>query len=150
MDGNRLGFNLFLLKNLFLLYLFSVIFISMIDSSPFVLIVCWFYLLMSLPIFLYNIYNIRKNRLISYLVFSGLNLLHLIFYIKEIFAKKTTTHWQNINGVLVEYTKTYYYYETNSGIVHFNLISAGIFLVLQFLLWVVIIKKINQFEIDLE
>ncbi|URM35130.1 hypothetical protein [Flavobacterium anhuiense] len=150
MDSNRLGFNLFLLKNLFLLYLFSVIFISMIDSSPFVLIVCCFYLLLSLPVFLFNIYEIRHNKIVSYLVFSGLNLLHLIFYIIEIFAKTTTTHWHNINGVLVEYTQTCYYYETNSGSVHFNLISAGIFLVLQFVLWVVIIKKINQFEIDLD
>lgn len=150
MKINRLKFNLFLIKNLFLLYLFSVIIISMIDSSPFVLIVCWLYLLLSLPVFLFNMHEIRYNRIISYIVFSGLNLVHLISYLKEIFTKKTVTGWQNINGILVEYTKTYYYYETDSGTVYFNLISAGIFLVLQFFVWMIIIKKMSQFEIDLE
>lgn len=150
MDTNRLRFNLFLLKNLFLLYLFSVIIITMIDSSPFVLIVCWLYLLLSLPVFLFNIYEIRHNKIISYFVFSGLNLLHLISYFKKIFTKETITRWQDINGVSVEYTKTYYYYETNSGTVYYNLITAGIFLVLQFVFWVIIIKKMNQFEFDLE
>ncbi len=58
MKINRLKFNLFLIKNLFLLDLFSVIIISMIDSSPFVLIVCWLYLLLSLPVFLFNMYEI--------------------------------------------------------------------------------------------
>ncbi|TWI01140.1 hypothetical protein IQ05_00707 [Flavobacterium tiangeerense] len=150
MDTNRIKFNFFLLKNLFLLYLFSVIIISMIDSSPFVLIVCWLYLLLSLPVFLFNMYEIRHNRIISYIVFSGLNLVHLISYLKEIFTKKTVTGWQNINGILVKHTKTYYYYETDSGTVYFNLISAGIFLVLQFFVWMIIIKKMSQFEIDLE
>ncbi len=83
-------------------------------------------------------------------MFSGLNLVHLISYLKEIFAKKTVTGWQNINGILVEYTKTYYYYETDSGTVYFNLISTGIFLVVQFFVWMIIIKKMSQFEIDLE
>ncbi|MDR7211931.1 hypothetical protein J2W48_003888 [Flavobacterium piscis] len=150
MDSNRLRFNLFLLKNLFLIYLFSVIITSMIDSSPFVLIYCWYYLLMSLPIFFYNIYDIRKNTLISYLVFSGLNLIHLINFLNKIFTKESVTSWHDVNGVLVEYIRTYYYYEINSGSVHFQLISMGVFLVLQFVVWMIIIKKMNHFEIDLE
>jgi hypothetical protein len=150
MDTNRLKFNVFLVKNLAWLYVFSVIIISIVYSSVFVLIDCWVYLLLSLPVFLFNIYEIRRSKIISYFVFSGLNLLHLIFYFKEIFTKKTVSRWQNINGVLVEYTKTYNYYETDSGTVHFNLFTAGIFLVLQFVFWLVVIKKMNQFEIDLE
>jgi hypothetical protein len=82
-------------------------------------------------------------------VFSGLNFLHLIYYFKEIFTRKTVTSWQNINGVLVEYTKEYYYYETDSGTVHFNLTTAAIFLVLQFLFWLLIIKKMNQLQTPL-
>jgi protein involved in sex pheromone biosynthesis len=55
-----------------------------------------------------------------------------IWLLERNFYKKTVTGWQNINGILVEYTKTYtYYYETDSGTVYFNLIS-GLF-VLQFL-----------------
>lgn len=149
MDANRLKFNLFLVKNLALLYVFSVIIISVIYSSAFVLINCGIYLLLSLPVFLFNIYEIRHNKLISYFVLSSLNLLHLIFYLKEIFTKKTVTSWQNINGVLVEYTKTYYFYEINKGSVHFELICLGIFLFLQFVFWRVIVKKVNQFNIDL-
>lgn len=150
MDTNRIKFNLFLLKNLFLLYLFSVIIISIIDSSPFVLIFCWSYLLMSLPIFLYNIYEIRHNKIISCFVFSGLNLIFLIDFVNEIFRKETVTRWQKVNWVSVEYTKNYFFYEINSGSVHFAFVCIGVFLVLQFLFWLFIIKKMNQLEIDLE
>jgi len=150
MDTKRIKFNLFLLKNLFLLYLFSVIIISMIDSSPFVLIFCWSYLLMSLPIFLYNIYEIRHNKIFSYFVFSGLNLIYLIDFVAKIFRKETVTRWQHVNGIPIEYTKTYYFYEINSGSVHFALVCMGVFLVLQFFFWLFIIKKMNQLEIDLE
>lgn len=148
MDNNRIKFNFFLLKNLILLYLFSVIIISIIDSSPFVLIECWLYLLLSLPVFLFNIYEIRHNRIISYFVFSGLNLIYLIDFVNKIFTKETVTSWQPVNGDSIEYTKTYYFYEINSGIVHFTLICMGVFLILQFLFWLVIIKKMNRFEID--
>lgn len=149
-SNNRLKFNLFLLKILFLLYLFSVIITSMLYSSAFVLIDCLIYLLMSLPIFLYNIYDIRRNNLISFLVFMGLNLIHLISFLKKIFTKVVEISWEDINGVSVKYSKEYYYYEVNSGSVHFELSSMGVFLVLQFVVWMIIIKKINQFEIDLE
>jgi hypothetical protein len=150
MKINRLKFNLFLIKNLAFLYVFSVIIILIKYSSYFVLINCWIYLLFSLPVFFFNIYEIRHNKIISYFVFSGLNLIYLICFVTKIFKKETVTRWQDVNGVSVEYTKTYYFYEINSGSVHFTLVCMGVFLVLQFFVWMNIIKKMSQFEIDLE
>lgn len=76
--------------------------------------------------------------------------MHLFFYFKEIFTKKAVTFWSNENGISVEHTKIHYYYETDSSTVHFNLVCMGVFLVLQFFVWMTIIKKMSQFEIDLE
>lgn len=149
MDINRLNFNLFLVKNLLFLYIISVITILIVYSSAIVFLNCFIYLLFSLPIFLLNTYNIRQNKIISYIVFSGLNLVNFFIYLNKIYTKETVTRWKNVNGVLVEYTKTFYFYEINRGSVHFELINIGVFLIIQFIVWIIIIKKINQFEIDL-
>jgi hypothetical protein len=149
MDTNRFKFNMFLLKNLILLYVLSIIIISIIESSPLVLIYCMYYTFFSLPIFLYNVYSIRQNNFISYFVFSGLNIIYLIVYLNKIFTKETVTSWENVKGILVEYTRTYYFYEINSGSVHFQLTCLGIFLFLQLVFWRVIVKKKDKFDIDL-
>lgn len=148
MNQNKIKFNFFLLKNIILSYLFSVIIISIIKPSPFILINCFIYSILSLPLFLFNISDIRNNKIINYFIYTGCNYIYLINFIKEIFSKESITRWENINGVSIKHTKTYYFYEINSGAINFELICLVTFLMIQLILWFFINKKIKTFNLD--
>lgn len=148
MDNNRIKFNFFLLRNIILLYIISVIIISAIEPSPFILINILIYTTLSLPVFLFNNYQIRNNKILNYFIFSGCNYIYLINFINEIYEKKSITRWENINGVFVEYTKTYYSYEINRGAINFELTCLVIFLILQLFFWYLINKRMVKFNLD--
>lgn len=149
MEINRLRFNFFLIKNLTLLYVLSVIINSIIFSSALVLINCLIHIIFSLSIFLLNINTIRNSRIKSYFAFSSINFLYLGFYLNKLFTKKTVTAWENVKGELIQYERTYYFYEINKGAVKFELVSFGIFLFCQLIIWYVMNKN-KQFRIDLD